>query len=131
MGTLLRVLTLPSTPQAPALAREHMRKLGSLWPPRVMDGVLLAVSEAVANAVRYGQGGIELMASADGGTVRIEVSDLNPQPPRRQPRTPDALIEGGLGLHLLDAITLGWGTHTRVGSPGKTVWIELTLSPTS
>jgi anti-sigma regulatory factor (Ser/Thr protein kinase) len=130
MGTVLGVLTLPSTPQAPALAREQLRNLGSSWPPQVMDAVLLAVTEAVTNAVRYGQGGIEFAAQVDDGIVRIEVSDLNPEPPRRRPRSPDGLTEGGLGLHLLDAVTRAWGTNPRDGGAGKTVWVELTLSPT-
>jgi anti-sigma regulatory factor (Ser/Thr protein kinase) len=129
MGSVLGVLPLPSTPQAPALAREHMRNLGSSWPPQVMETVLLAVTEAVTNAVRYGQGDIEFAAQAADGTIRIEVSDRNPEPPRRRPRSPDDLTEGGLGLHLLDAITRAWGINTRRDAPGKTVWIELTLSP--
>jgi anti-sigma regulatory factor (Ser/Thr protein kinase) len=122
---------LPSTPQAPALARAHVRNLGSSWPVPVMDAVLLAVTEAVTNAVRYGDGGIEFDAQVADGTVRIEVSDRNPEPPRRRPQSSDGLTEGGLGLHLLDAITRAWGTRTREGALGKTVWIELTLSPTS
>jgi anti-sigma regulatory factor (Ser/Thr protein kinase) len=131
MGTVSGVLTLPSTPQAPALAREHVRNLGPSWPPQVMDTVLLAVTEVVTNAVRYGQGDIEFGVRVADGTVRIEVSDTNPEPPRRRPRSSDALIEGGLGLHLLDVITREWGTDSREGALGKTVWIEVALSPPS
>jgi anti-sigma regulatory factor (Ser/Thr protein kinase) len=128
MGTVPGVLTLPPTPQAPALAREHVRSLGSSWPPQVMESVLLAVTEVVTNAVRYGKGRLEFGVQVDDGTVRVEVSDDNPEPPQRRPRTPDGLVEGGLGLHLLDAITRAWGTDTREKPPGKTVWIEVPLS---
>jgi hypothetical protein len=61
MGTPPGVLTLSSTPQAAALARAHVRNLGSSWPVPVMDAVLLAVTVVVTNAVRYGDGG-------DGGS---------------------------------------------------------------
>jgi anti-sigma regulatory factor (Ser/Thr protein kinase) len=131
MGIGPGVLTLPSTPQAPALAREHVRNLGSSWPPQVMESVLLAVTEVVTNAVRYGRGAVEFGVQVADGTVRVEVSDENPEPPRRRPRTSDGLTEGGLGLHLLDAITHAWGTDNREKPPGKTVWIEVPLSPTS
>jgi len=129
MGSVLGVLTLPSTPQAPALAREHVRNLGSSWPPEVMESVLLAVTEVVTNAVRYGKGGIEFGVQVDDGTLRVEVSDDNPERPRRRSRTSDGLTEGGLGLHLLDAVTRDWGTDTREDAAGKTVWIEVTLPP--
>jgi anti-sigma regulatory factor (Ser/Thr protein kinase) len=129
MGSALGVLTLPSSPEAPAVAREHMRELGSSWPPDVLEAVLLAASEAVTNAVRYGQGGgIEFAAQVSDGVVRIEVTDRNPDPPLRRPRTGNGLTEGGLGLYLLDALTRAWGTYAREDTAGKTVWIELTLS---
>jgi anti-sigma regulatory factor (Ser/Thr protein kinase) len=125
MGTLRGVLPLPSTPQAAGLARDHVRALGSAWSPQGLETVLLAVSEAVTNAVRYGRGDIGLDVRVDDGVVRVEVSDANPEPPHRRPRSGDGLAEGGLGLHLLDAITQDWGTSTRPDGPGKTVWMEL------
>jgi len=126
------VLTLPSTPEASAMAREHVRDLAASWPPDVMEAVLLAVSEAVTNAVRYGLGGdIEFGAQVTDGVVRIEVADRNPEPPLRRPRTAVGLAEGGLGLYLLDALSRAWGTQSRDDPPGKTVWIELALSPAS
>jgi len=130
MGTVQGVLTLPATPQAPALAREHVRSIGSSWPPQVMESVLLAVTEVVTNAVRYGKGGIEFGVQVTGGTLRVEVRDENPEPPQRRPRSADGLTEGGLGLHLLDAITRDWGTDTRDDAHGKTVWLEVSISPT-
>jgi anti-sigma regulatory factor (Ser/Thr protein kinase) len=118
------VLVLPHIPQAPALAREHARRLGSTWSPELLDNVLLVISEAVTNAVRYGHGQIELSIRVGRDRLRIEVSDANPNPPvRRGP--PGELDDGGRGLHLLDALTDAWGTQTRSARPGKTVWLEL------
>jgi anti-sigma regulatory factor (Ser/Thr protein kinase) len=128
MGTPPGALLLPSTPLAAALARQHVQQVGSSWPPRLLDTVVLVVSEAVTNAVRYGLGRIELRVALDDGSVLVEVSDANPNPPTRRPFPPDGLADGGLGLHLLDALTEAWGTQSRHDPPGKTVWLRLPLS---
>lgn len=118
------VLVLPSTPRAPALARDHARRIGSVLSPELLDVVLLVVSEAVTNAVRYGRGGVELSVRVSDHRIRIEVSDANPDAPvRRAP--PDGSADGGRGLYLLDSLTGAWGTQPRPGGPGKTVWLEL------
>jgi Histidine kinase-like ATPase domain len=76
------VLVLPPIPRAPALARDHARRLGSTWSTELLDLVLLVVSEAVTNAVRYGHGHVELSIRVRRDRIRIEVSDANPHPPR-------------------------------------------------
>jgi anti-sigma regulatory factor (Ser/Thr protein kinase) len=119
------VLVLPSTQRAPALAREHTRRIGSAWSSDLLDVVLLVVSEAVTNAVQYGRGGVELAIDVRRDRIRIEVTDGNPDPPVRG-GSPDGLADGGRGLYLLDALTAAWGTQPRSGGPGKTVWLELT-----
>jgi len=129
MATPVRVLSLPSTQQAPRLARDYVHELGEFWPPEVLDNLLLAVSEVVTNAVRYGQGRLELRVEVSSLTVRVEVSDANPQRPQQRPLPRDGLVESGLGLHLLDALSAGWGCRTRPDPPGKTVWVELSLWP--
>jgi anti-sigma regulatory factor (Ser/Thr protein kinase) len=121
-------LQLPSTPEAAALARSYVRDLGSSWPADRLDTVLLLVSETVTNAVRYGHGHVELEVMWIDGTARIEVSDANPDPPTRRPLPSDTLLVGGLGLHMLDALTDAWGTRSRREPPGKTVWLSVPLS---
>lgn len=118
------VVSLPSSSRAPALARDHASRLGGDWSRELLDVVLLVVSEAVTNAVRYGQGQVELTVLAAPDRVRIEVSDANPDPPRQQ-GTPDGLGDGGRGLYLIEALTDTWGTTPRADGPGKTVWLEL------
>ena len=121
-------VTLPSSEQAPGVARRFVRDAGGDWPERVLEAALLAVSEAVTNAVRHGSGRIQLCVTADDRLVRIEVTDEGRQlPPRRSP-SQDALGDGGRGLHLLDALTTEWGSAEREDGPGKTVWMEIPLS---
>ncbi len=127
MGSLPGRLQLPSTPQAAALARRYVHELGSSWAPALLDTALLVVSEVVTNAVRYGQGRVEMSVATGDGGVRVEVSDANPDPPRRRPPPAGGPAEGGRGLQLLDALTEGWGTQTRPDPPGKTVWLQLAL----
>jgi anti-sigma regulatory factor (Ser/Thr protein kinase) len=120
-------LVLPSSLQAPAIARDHASRLAAGWPPELLDEILLVVSEAVTNAVRYGHGQVELAILVTPDRVRIEVSDGNPQPPRKR-GLPDGLADGGRGLHLIDALADTWGTRPRADRPGKTVWLEVTRS---
>ena len=122
-------VTLPPTAHAPAVARRHVQEVGAGWPAPVLDAALLAVSEAVTNAVRHGDGRIELCVAAGDGRIRIEVSDDGSgQPNRRPPPEGDDLGEGGRGLYLLDALTIRWGTDLRADRPGKTVWMEIPRS---
>jgi anti-sigma regulatory factor (Ser/Thr protein kinase) len=122
------MLQLPSTPEAADLARTYVRGLGSSWPADRLDTVLLLVSETVTNAVRYGHGRVELELTWSDGSVRIEVSDANPDAPIRHPLSSESLPGGGLGLHLLDALTDAWGTQSRREPPGKTVWLAVPVS---
>jgi len=118
------VLVLAPVPGAPAQARDHIKRVARAWSGDFLDVVLLVVSEAVTNAVRYGHGDVELSIRALPDRIRIEVSDANPEPPVRR-GTPDGLADGGRGLFLLDALTEAWGTQPRGTGPGKTVWLEL------
>ena len=118
-------VALPSTPQAPALARRHLQRVGRDWPDDVLEMVLLLASEVVTNAVRYGSDPILLTVRAIGPRVRVEVADANPAPPTPRPSSPDGWREGGRGLHILDVFATEWGSSARTDPPGKTVWFEL------
>lgn len=119
---------LPSTVHAPGLARGHVQDLGPSWPPDVLEAALLVVTEAVTNAVRYGQGCIELAVQLDDDSIRIEVRDANPQHPRQHASQADGLGQGGRGLDLLDALTQRWGIDDRLDPPGKTLWMLIARS---
>jgi hypothetical protein len=121
------VVVLPPFTQAPAIARDHASRLGTSWPPELLDAILLVVSEAVTQrrAVRTGTRRTGDRRQPD--RVRIEVSDANPQPPRKR-ESPDGLADGGRGLQLIDALTSAWGTRPHADRSGKTVWLELITS---
>ncbi|MET9378332.1 ATP-binding protein [Streptomyces sp. NPDC002992] len=87
-----------------------------------VDDVLLLVSEVVTNACLHAGGPQELVLRHGDGRLRVEVSDANPEPPRRrQPRAPS--LPGGHGLMVLDRLAGDWGSEPR--DRGKVVWLEV------
>ena len=99
-------LTLPPTSSSlPDLRRAVARTLGPVDDHVVAD-VLLALDEAVSNAVRHGsQGGEPVMVSVEsnGEWVEMWVRDGGPTPrlPRLPAEPPPVLHTGGRGLWLI------------------------------
>ena len=99
-------LTLPpSSSHLPDLRRSVARTLGDL-DRRVLADVLLALDEAVSNAIRHGSRGgdpVQVSVESDGEWVEMSVRDGGPTP--RLPRLPDepppVLETGGRGLWLI------------------------------
>jgi|RhiMethySRZTD1v2_1073278.scaffolds.fasta_scaffold35408_2 serine/threonine-protein kinase RsbW len=99
-------LSLPPTSSSlPDLRRAVARTLGKDDDDLVAD-VLLALDEAVSNAVRHGSRGgapVEVSVDSDGKWVEMTVRDRGPSP--RLPRLPDepppVLHTGGRGLWLI------------------------------
>ncbi|MEW1637015.1 ATP-binding protein [Streptomyces sp. NPDC093801] len=110
------------------------------WPLATPEGrrsaedALLLVSEVVANACRHGGGPGALVLDCTGDRLRIEVTDLSPEPPvppgfpvrsgagGAAPGRP-----GGYGLLIVDRLARAWGW--RPGAVGKCVWLELPCPP--
>ncbi|MFC7929566.1 ATP-binding protein [Streptomyces cinereoruber] len=94
-----------------------------------VEDVLLLVSEVVTNACLHAGGPEEFVLRHEGGHLRVEVSDLSPEPPRpRAPRSP--ALPGGHGLMVLDRLAGAWGYEVRgPGAAGKVVWLEVSLPP--
>ncbi|MFJ2033336.1 ATP-binding protein [Streptosporangium sp. NPDC087985] len=89
----------------------------------------LLVSELVTNALLHGWGEPVLTLSSQDGTLRCEVEDENPAPPRVAGESEDD--ESGRGMLLVDLLSHSWGTgHPRRGA-GKAVWFELSTHPAS
>ncbi|WP_329123818.1 ATP-binding protein [Streptomyces sp. NBC_01353] len=87
-----------------------------------VDDVLLLVSEVVTNACLHAGGPEELVLRHRQDRLRVEVSDANPEHPRRrQPRAPS--LPGGHGLMVLDRLAGNWGSEPR--ERGKVVWLEV------
>jgi anti-sigma regulatory factor (Ser/Thr protein kinase) len=105
------------------MARRLVADVLGAYPSGLVDDALVLASELVTNAVRHGRADIELRIRADNDTVRVEVSDASPEPPRLVPA--QTLTETGRGLLILAAIATAWGTEPRPDGTGKTVWFEL------
>jgi anti-sigma regulatory factor (Ser/Thr protein kinase) len=117
-----------SFPAEPGAVRSARTLVGDTLREWGMEGVtdvtVLLVSELVTNSLRYASGPIGVrMYSRAGPSLRVEVSDPLPDPPRERVAEPDD--EGGRGLQLVALASRRWGT--RQGNAGKTVWFELGL----
>jgi serine/threonine-protein kinase RsbW len=99
-------LTLPPTSSClPDLRRTVAGMLGDLDEEVVAD-VLLALDEAVSNAIRHGSRGgapVVVTVRSDGGWIEMSVHDGGPTPrlPRLPAEAPPALQTGGRGLWLI------------------------------
>jgi anti-sigma regulatory factor (Ser/Thr protein kinase) len=99
-------LTLPPTSSSlPDLRRSVAQTLGDLN-QEVVDDVLLALDEAVSNAIRHGSRGgdpVQVSVERDGEWVEMTVRDAGPTPrlPRLPAEPPPVLQTGGRGLWLI------------------------------
>ncbi|WP_426503783.1 SpoIIE family protein phosphatase [Dactylosporangium sp. McL0621] len=87
-------------------------------PQRVVDDLVLIVSELAANAVLHGRPPIQLRLRRTQTHVVLELHDTAPYLPRKQRPTPDD--EHGRGLQLVASLCDRWGT--RPTADGKAVW---------
>ena len=122
---LLR-LVMRSDPNAPRLAREALGALDGIDPVR--DDAILVSSELVSNAVVHGgyapSGQIELIVQLLPNAILVTVIDSGGSgstPAMREANYPGP---GGLGLRVVDALALRWGSVQR---DGQQVWAELAL----
>ncbi|MFJ3861733.1 ATP-binding protein [Streptomyces sp. NPDC090085] len=86
------------------------------------EDTLLLVSELLTNASLHSNGCRELVLTADGATLRIEVHDGTTALPVRHP-APQPGKPGGRGLYVVECLSDRWGTHTY--GDGKAVWAEI------
>jgi len=90
----------------------------------------LIVSELATNALRHGDGAIEVRLSCDGGDLRVQVHDDGAGRPVRQQATPDD--ECGRGLQLLEGLIELSGGELGVAAdgtgPGKTVCVTVSVT---
>jgi len=119
--------TFPAEPGAVRTARAVVRAQLRTWGlDSLADITALLVSELVTNSLRHATGPIGVRLRRPAGpalTLRVEVSDPLPDPPRE--RTAGSDEEGGRGLQLVACSSNRWGT--RPGANGKTVWFELAV----
>ena len=110
------------SPQPAVARRELARLLGdSAWDGD-LEGVVLAVHEAMVNAHRHGGGVAQATARVEDGTVTVEVSDRGPGfgiPD--SPELPDMSAERGRGLFLIHQLA----ADARVVRSGPEVRLQL------
>ena len=95
----------PSSSSLPDLRRTAARTLEAV-DERVLADVLLALDEAVSNAIRHGSRGgepVQVSVERDGDWVEMTVRDGGPTPrlPRLPAEPPPVLQTGGRGLWLI------------------------------
>jgi anti-sigma regulatory factor (Ser/Thr protein kinase) len=121
---LVRVL-----PRHVSSARHARRAVAELLDGRIattrLHDIQLIVSELVTNALRHGTGEVVLRVSIHDDELHISVSDSAEEEPRLQPQDPTR--PGGLGLHIVDQLSILWGVARFPG--GKTVWSTVELPP--
>ena len=111
---------LPSTVDAPRVARRLLGQWLSQLTPQELNSSRLLASELVTNAVVHGQGTVILRAELDEDRLLVEVIDEG-HGFERTVRLRDFESVGGHGLEIVDTVASRWGTHE-----GTThVWFEL------
>ena len=95
----------PSAARLPAVRHAVERLLDGI-PDDVASDVLLALGEAVANAIRHGSGGggpIRVAIAVEDGWIDMSVRDQGPTrwPPRLPSDPPAPLALGGRGLWMI------------------------------
>lgn len=120
-GTVSRTAatTLSPAPPAAGLARTFTAATLNIWGLAcLVDGVNLAVTELVTNAVLHARTTMRLTLTLADGRLRVDVQDYSPALPVRSDPGLDAT--GGRGLLLVEALAEAWGVDLR--GPGKVVW---------
>lgn len=116
-----RTGTLDPEPGAPLRARALVTEAGEVWglPAPAVSDALLVVTELVANSVCHAGTPVRVVVEFDGTRVALSVGDhAATRLPDLQPM--ETTCEGGLGLHLVEALAEHWGVTP--GRHGKTVW---------
>lgn len=118
---------LPAHPDHVAAARDWLRDLLHDYPDDVVDTVVLCVSEAVTNSIRYsrsslprpdGNPGTVILRvyTRHGSPLHVDVQDDGPLTPGQRPHIVDGsgpLVEHGRGLWLINSLTKQWMVFSR------------------
>jgi anti-sigma regulatory factor (Ser/Thr protein kinase) len=121
---------LDSDRMAAGSARQVVRAGVQRWHlPSLVDSLLLAVTELVTNAVRYGRAPVILTLRRTAGELSVRVHDANPTEPVMNPEgsdDPDA--ESGRGMHIVSALADRTGCE-QVDGDGKVVFAAFRTPP--
>ena len=126
---LSATLVVSAEPAAARSARTAVRDLCSTAAAgeETVETAVLLVAELVSNAIEHGGGTAVLDAVVVDRLLRGAVEDDDPTIPTVHLGEVDD--ERGRGLLLVEQLSTRWGAAHR--GPGKSVWFELDLSPTT
>ena len=116
---------VPEIPRSRRFVAEVLERCGRA----ASDAVLLVASELVTNAVRHGNGDVELRIDLDEAreNVRLVVLDDGHVKVVAPHRVPSPTAVGGRGLHLVREASKRWGSG--FDAAGRTmVWAEMPAS---
>ena len=117
---------LAAEPRSVRAARRVVTEtVGDVLPEDELEGVLLATSEVVTNAVEHGAPPIDLRVDRADERIRVEVRDASPLRPRLRDMEPGPSEVRGRGMTIVERVTDRWGIEPTVD--GKAVWFELDL----
>lgn len=114
----------PEPLAARAARRAVVELVGDVLGADELDGLLLATSELVTNAVEHGAPPIELVVERGPDRVRIIVKDGSPMRPRRG--SPTVTDVRGRGMTIVERLANRWGVEELTA--GKAVWVEVDLT---
>jgi len=115
-------------PHAAARARRLVEgELVARLPRRVVDDVMLLITELVANGVRHGGAGtsssLHLLLQGTRPGLHVEVVNADHERGRGPVRrSADMGGGGGIGLNLVETLSSRWGVRQ---APATAVWFEL------
>lgn len=117
-----------SDPENLRLVRRKVAEVGGSlgFPADVLQRLVLAVDEAVANVIRHAyrgccDGRVELSFWLDPGSLRCELRDYAEpvDPARIKPRDLNECRPGGLGVNLIDSVMDSWSFGRPESGPGN------------
>ena len=98
-------------------------------PAGVAGEIAVMVSELVTNCVRHTVTDFTVNVDVSGRRIRVEVTDRGGGFP--VVRSPDSSEPSGRGLRIVQDLADSFGVNELRGSPGKTVWFEVSLEQRS
>lgn len=123
-ATRSAALPLPREMSSARTARRFVERAALAWGAGgSQDTLALLATELVANAVRHGDGDIDITVRVNEGSVRVEVRDASAGEIEVGDLISDK--EHGRGLALVDALAEAWGVEPTLD--GKSVWFEVPL----
>lgn len=122
-------ITLVNEPLLASMARTFVSVLVKEWGYEANAAdVALIVSELFTNAVVHTRdqpdSRIKVCLHLRGSVLRVEVHDGTDKVPEPRAASPGA--ESGRGLHIVEAIAVGWGCDST--PDGKYVWCEVEIA---